>query len=285
MLACKVTSSVPQAALGASIWCAGLALLRSAFFADSIGLLFPLRFGECVFALHFPTLVARPFIQVLLAQRVPVHRFLLPHIKQQLPSERQTFLKRRQWERTVDQDLAPCAAACHPNVRRYWVSTDHVDDHARLYCASLRAVERVGEVGRDWKLVTSHFQLWVGAARVQKPHSTLHVDREDVLLIDAWNCPPCACFKTHKDILGKFVPNYCSICRCWFCFNARPPADCSMAPFQNLELFSVEMFSRLHWHTNAQRKDAVPVAAVSVAALQPRELVVGNVGFLVQSAR
>ena len=61
-----------------------------------------------------------------------------------------------------------------------------------------------------------------------------------------------------------------------FCFNARPPANCSMTPFQNLELLSVEMFSRLHWHTNAQRKDAVPVAAVSVAALQPHELVVSN---------
>ena len=48
-----------------------------------------------------------------------------------LPSERKAFLKRRQRERSVDQDLAPCAAACHPNVRRYWVSTDHVDDHAR----------------------------------------------------------------------------------------------------------------------------------------------------------
>ena len=57
-----------------------------------------------------------------------------------------------------------------------------------------------------------------------------------------------------------------------------------MAPFQNLELLSVEMFSRLHWHINAQRKDAVPVAAVSVAALQPRELVVGDVGLLMQSS-
>ena len=287
MLACKVTSSMPQPALCASIWRAGLALLRSAFFAHTIGLLFPLRFGEGVFAFHLPTLVARPFIQVLLAQRVPVHRLLLPHVQKKLSSERQAFLKRRQRERSVDQDLAPCAAACHPNVRRYWVSTNHVDDHAWLYRTSLRAVERVGEVGRDWKLVTSHFQLWVGAARVQKPHSTLHADREDVLLIDSWNCPACSCFKTHKNIFRKFVPNCGSVCRRCVCFNARPPADCSMAPFQNLELFSVEMFSRLHWHTNAQRKDAVPVAAVGVAALQlqPRELVVGDVGFLVQSSR
>ena len=223
-----------------------------------------------------------PLIQVLLAQRVPVHRFLLPHVEQKLPSERQALLKRRQRERSVDQDLLPCAAPRHPNVRRYWVSTDHVNDHARLYCASLRAVERVGEVGRDGKLVPGDFQLWVGAARVQKPHSTLHAHWEDVLLIDAWDSPPCACFKTHEDILGKFVPNDCSICRCCVCFNARPPADCSMAPFQNLELLAVEMLSCLHWHTNAQRKDAVPVAAVGVAALQPRELVVGDVAFLVQ---
>ena len=66
-------------------------------------------------------------------------------------------MKRCQRERSVDQDLAPRAAACHPNVRRYWVSTNHVNNHARLYCASLRAVERVGEVGRDGKLVTCHF--------------------------------------------------------------------------------------------------------------------------------
>ena len=196
MLACKVTSSMPQTALGASVRCSCLALLRCAFFADTIGLLLPLRFGECVFAFHFPTFLARSFVQVFLAQRVPVHRLLLPHVQKKLPSERKAFLKRRQRKWPVDQDLAPCAAACHPNVRRYWVSTDHVDDHARLYCTSLRAVERVGEVGRDWKLVTSHFQLWVGAARVQKPHSTLH--REDVLLIDSWNCPLCACFKTIK---------------------------------------------------------------------------------------
>ena len=247
----KVCRSVPQAALGASVRCSCLALLRGAFFADPIGLLLPLRFGECVFAFHFPTFLARSFVQVFFAQRIPIHRLLLPHVKQKLPSERQAFLKRRQRERSVDQDLAPCAAACHPNVRRYWVSTDHVDDHARLDCASLRAVEHVGEVGRDWKLVTSHFQLWVGAARVQKPHSTLHADWEDVFLIDSWNCPACSCFKTHKDILGKFVSNYCPVCWRRFCINARPPANCSMAPFQNLEFFSVEMFSRLHWHTYA----------------------------------
>ena len=282
MLARKVCRGVPQAALCASIWCACLALPRTAFFADPIGVLFPLRFGECVFTFHLPTLMTWPLIQVLLAQRVPVHRLLLPHVEQKLPSERQALLKRRQRERTVDQDLLPCAAARHPNVSRYWVCTDHVHNHARLYCASLRAIERVSEVGRNGKLVSRHFQLWVGAARVQKPQSTLHADWKDVLFIDAWDSPPCACFKTHKDILRKFVPNDCSVCRCCFCFDASPPADCSMASFQNLELFSVEMFSRLHWHTHAQRKDAVPVAAVSVAALQPCELVVGDVGLLVQ---
>ena len=166
MLACKVTCSVPEAALCAAVGCACLALLRGAFFADPVGFLFPLCFGECIFALHLPTFVARPFIQVFLAQRVPVHRLLFPHIKQKLPSERQTCLKRCQRERTVDQDLLPFAAPRHPNVRRYWVSTDHVNDHARLYCASLRAVERVSEVGRDGKLVPGDFQLWVGAARV-----------------------------------------------------------------------------------------------------------------------
>ena len=142
-------------------------LCRCGRFADAVGFLFPLCFGERIFALHLPTFVARPFIQVFLAQRVPVHRLLFPHIKQKLPSERQTCLKRCQRERTVDQDLLPCAAPRHPNVRRYWVSTDHVNDHARLYCASLRAVERVSEVGRDGKLVPGDFQLWVGAARVQ----------------------------------------------------------------------------------------------------------------------
>ena len=166
VLACKVGSRVPQTALCASIWCAGLALLRCAFFADPIGVLFPLCFGECIFTFHLPTLMTLPLIQVLLAQCIPVHRLLFPHIKQKLPSERQTCLKRCQRERTVDQDLLPCAAACHPNVRRYWVSTDHVNDHARLYCASLRTVERVSEVGRDGKLVPGDFQLWVGAARV-----------------------------------------------------------------------------------------------------------------------
>ena len=153
---------------------------------------------------------------------------------------------------------------------------------SRLDCATLRAIERIREVGGNGKLITRHFQLWVSAACVQKPQSTLHADWEDVFLIDSWDSPPCTCFKTHKDILGKFVPNDCSVCRCCFCFDARPPADCSMASFQNLELFSVEMFSRLHWHTHAQRKDTVPVAAVSVAALQPCELVVGDVGLLVQ---
>jgi len=58
MLACKVARSVPQAALRASIRCSCLALLRGAFFADPIGVLFPLRFGECVFAFHLPTLIA-----------------------------------------------------------------------------------------------------------------------------------------------------------------------------------------------------------------------------------
>ena len=33
---------------------------------------------------------------------------------------------------------------------------------AVLYCASLRAVERVSEIGRDGKLVPGDFQLWVG---------------------------------------------------------------------------------------------------------------------------
>ena len=55
-----------------------------------------------------------------------------------------------------------------------------------------------------------------------------------------------------------------------------------MAPFQNLELLAVKMLSCLQWHTNAQWKDAVPVAAIGVAALQARELVVGDIGFLVQ---
>ena len=226
MLARKVCRGVPQAALCASIWCACLALPRTAFFADPIGVLFPLRFGECVFTFHLPTLMTWPLIQVLLAQRVPVHRLLLPHVEQKLPSERQALLKRRQRERTVDQDLLPCAAARHPNVSRYWVCTDHVHNHARLYCASLRAIERVSEVGRNGKLVSRHFQLWVGAARVQKPQSTLHADWKDVLFIDAWDSPPCACFKTHKDILRKFVPNDCSVCRCCFCFDASGPADC-----------------------------------------------------------
>ena len=166
MLACEVGSRVPQATLCASIWRACVALLRSTFLADAIRVLFPLRFGKCVFAFHLPALVARPFIQVFLAQCIPVHRLLFPHIKQQLPSQRQTCLERRQRERSVDQDLLPCAAACHPNVHRYWVSTDHVNDHARLYCASLRTVERVSEVGRDGKLVPGDFQLWVGTACV-----------------------------------------------------------------------------------------------------------------------
>ena len=46
MLARKMCRGVPQAALCASIWCACLALPRTAFFADPIGVLFPLRFGE-----------------------------------------------------------------------------------------------------------------------------------------------------------------------------------------------------------------------------------------------
>ena len=117
----------------------------------------------CVLSPHILGKAVPPNI---FSQGVPIDRLLLPHVKQKLPSERQALLKRRQRERTVDQDLLPCAAACHPNVRRYWVSTDHVNDHARLYCASLRAVERVSEVGRDGKLVPGDFQLWVGAARV-----------------------------------------------------------------------------------------------------------------------
>ena len=148
---------------------------------------------------------------------------------------------------------------------------------------SLRAIERVSEVGRNRKLVSRHFQFWVGAARVQKPQSTLHADWKDVLFIDVWDSPPCACCQnSHKNILRKFVPNDCSVCRFCFCFDARPPADCSMASFQNLELFSVEMFSPCTGIPMLQRKDAVPVAAVSVAALQPCELIVGDVGLLVQ---
>ena len=166
MLACKVTSSVPQAALGASIWCAGLALLRSAFFADSIGLLFPLRFGECVFALHFPTLVARPFIQVLLAQRVPVHRFLLPHIKQQLPSERQTFLKRCQRERTVDQDLLSCTASRHADVCCKWIHATEIGDDARLCSAALCAMECVGKVRSQRELIPRYLELWRRASSI-----------------------------------------------------------------------------------------------------------------------
>ena len=80
--------SAPRRATGRTgcigIWCSCLALLRGAFFADPIGLLCPLRFGEGVFAFHLPTLVAWPFIQVLLSQRIPVHRLLLPHIKQKV---------------------------------------------------------------------------------------------------------------------------------------------------------------------------------------------------------
>ena len=160
----KVARSMPQAALRASIGCASLALLRGAFFTDAVCFLFPLCFGERVFAFHLPTLLTGSFVQVLLAQCISVHRLLLPHVKQKLPSERQTCLKRCQRERTIDQDLLPCTAACHPNVRRYWVSTDHVNDHAWFYCTSLCTVKRVSEVGRDGKLVPGDFQLWVGAA-------------------------------------------------------------------------------------------------------------------------
>ena len=132
MLACKVTSSMPQPALCASIWRAGLALLRSAFFAHTIGLLFPLRFGECVFALHLPTLVTWPFIQVFLAQRVPVHRLLLPHVKKKLPSERENSLKWAKWEWTVDQNLLSCTASRHADVRGKWIHATEIGDDARL---------------------------------------------------------------------------------------------------------------------------------------------------------
>ena len=166
----------------------------------------------------------------------------------------------------------------------YWVRTNHVNDHARLYRASLRAVERVSEVGRDGKLVTRHFQLWVGAARVQKPLCTLHADWEDVFLDRCLELPTVFVSQNARRYIREACSKLLPVCRRCFCLNARPPAYCSMAPFQNLEFFAVEMFSRLYRHTNAQRKDAVPVAAVGVAALQPCELVLGDVRLLAQSS-
>ena len=137
MLACKVGSRVPQTALCASIWCSCLALLRGAFFADAVCFLFPLCFGERVFAFHLPTLLTRPFVQVLLAQRVPVHRLLLPHVKQKLPSERQASLKRCQRERKVDQDLLSCTASRHADVCCKWIHATEIGDDARLCSAAL----------------------------------------------------------------------------------------------------------------------------------------------------
>ena len=93
MLGCKVAGSVPEAALRASVWRTCFALLRGTFLAHAIRILFPLSFGKSIFTLHLSALLTRPFIQVLLAQGIPVHRQLFPHIQQKLPSERKTNLK------------------------------------------------------------------------------------------------------------------------------------------------------------------------------------------------
>ena len=68
MFGCKVAGSVPEAALRASVWRTCFALLRGAFLAHAIRILFPLSFGESIFTLHLSALLTRPFIQVLLAQ-------------------------------------------------------------------------------------------------------------------------------------------------------------------------------------------------------------------------
>ena len=195
-------------------------------------------FGEGVLCVSSPPpLVARPFIQVLLfANAIPVPPASCFHTSSRsLPSQRKAFLKRRQRERSVDQDLLPCAAACHPNVRRYWVSTDHVDDHApALLCFLARRRNVSAKSGAIGKLVTGHFQLWVGAA--PRPKTTFHfctLTRKTFLLIDSWNCPACFVFQNAQ----KYIQEVCSklwvrLPTLWSVFNARPPADCSMAPFQ-----------------------------------------------------
>ena len=93
MLGCKVAGSMPEAALRAPVWRTCFALLRGAFLAHAIRILFPLRFGESIFTLHLSALLTRPFIQVLFAQGIPVHRQLFPDIQKKLPSERKTNLK------------------------------------------------------------------------------------------------------------------------------------------------------------------------------------------------
>ena len=214
MLACKVTSSMPQPALCASIWRAGLALLRSAFFAHTIGLLFPLRFGECVFALHLPTLVTWPFIQVFLAQRVPVHRLLLPHVKKKLPSEREASLKWAKWEWTVDQNLLSCTASRHADVRGKWIHATEIGDDARLCGTALCGMECVSEIRCQRELIPCYLELWRRASSIQKPVLALHADWENIFCVYPRDCPARSCLEANKNELRQRIPNDATVGRC-----------------------------------------------------------------------
>ena len=94
-----------------------------------------------------------------------------------------------------------------------------------------------------------------------------------------------SCLEANKNELRQRVPNDAAVGRCCLGGWRRPTTHNPAAPAQNLKVSAMKMLACLYGHTQAQRKDPIPIARIGIAALQPRQLVLRNVGFLMQGLR
>ena len=156
---------------------------------------------------------------------------------------------------------------------------------AVLPCAPWKVSEGVRKVWSQRELVPCNFQLWVCSASIEEPLATLQADWKNVVFLYSGDPPPRSRLEAHKNKLGQCVPDHVAIGRGCLCGHGRPTTHRPTAAAQNFKVPAMKVLACLHRHSEAQRKDPIPIATVGIAALQPRQLVLRDVRFLVQGLR